>query len=134
MIFHGFNDECRYTEIITDIQSMVKLNDSYVNKIYAECLEINPASPAHTSIFMEMKKQAEAYCTLVQNHPVFNSTDFNIIGLSQGNLVARYIIEHCDLGKYKVHNYLSLGGPHQGVQKQPKCFSGIWCNILNYVE
>jgi len=62
---------------------------------------------------------------------VLGKTDFNIIGESQGNIVSKYIIEHCDLGEYKVHNYLSMGGPHQGVEKIPGCFTGFWCDLLN---
>jgi len=58
-------------------------------------------------------------------------SDINIIGESQGNIVSKYIIEECDLGEFKVHNYLSMGGPHQGVEKIPNCFTGFWCDLLN---
>ena len=49
---------------------------------------------------------------------------------------ARYIIQHCDLpeGVY-VHHYLSVGGPHQGVQRSPGCFSDhFWCAIIAFLE
>ena len=48
--------------------------------------------------------------------------------------MARSIIQQCDLGKYKVHNYLSVGGPQQGVQLIPSCFTGIWCDIINFLS
>ncbi|KAL2984898.1 hypothetical protein AAZX31_12G116900 [Glycine max] len=36
---------------------------------------------------------------------------YNIVGLSQGNLIGRGIIEFCD-GAPPVKNFISLGGPH----------------------
>lgn len=65
-----------------------------------------------TTIFEEMTKQCQNYCKQIQSHPVFSKSDFNVIGVSQGNIVAKYIIEACDLGEHKVHNYLSISGPH----------------------
>lgn len=56
------------------------------------------------------------------------------MGFSQGSLIGRYLIEECDLGPYKVHNYLSVGGPQMGVQRTPHCFTGIFCDILNDIE
>lgn len=48
--------------------------------------------------------------------------------------MSRHMIQDCDLGQYKVRNYLSLAGPQQGVQMTPWCFTGTWCNILTYLE
>ena len=48
-------------------------------------------------------------------------------------MVARWIIEECDLGAHKVHNYLSISGPQQGVQAVPECLSGEWCKALNVI-
>ena len=56
-----------------------------------------------------------------------------MIGSSQGNIIARYVIEACDLGEYKVHNYISISGPQNGVQKIPGCFTGEWCDMLNTI-
>jgi triacylglycerol esterase/lipase EstA (alpha/beta hydrolase family) len=64
---------------------------------------------------------------------VFGKSDINLIGISQGNMVARWIIEACDLGAHKVHNYLSISGPQQGVQAVPECLTGDWCKALNLV-
>ena len=44
------------------------------------------------------------------------------------------MIQDCDLGAFKVRNYLSVAGPQQGVQLTPWCFTGTWCNILTYLE
>jgi triacylglycerol esterase/lipase EstA (alpha/beta hydrolase family) len=45
------------------------------------------------------------------------------MGLSQGSLLARYIVEKCPI-KGKVRNYLSIGGPNMGVNEVPGCAKG----------
>lgn len=58
--------------------------------------------------------------------------EFNVIGLSQGGLLARYIVEECDM-KGKVRNMVTIGGPHMGVDKIPHCFEGVVCDMVNKV-
>ena len=77
--------------------------------------------------------QTHKYCEAIQNHPIFGKSDINIVAFSQGNMISRYIIQECDLKGHKVHNYLSVGGPQQGVQKIPSCLEGLWCGIINFV-
>ena len=55
-----------------------------------------------------------------------------MVGLSQGGLLARYIIEECEMPG-KVRNMLTMGGPHMGVDAIPGCFKGIICDALNFV-
>lgn len=45
-------------------------------------------------------------------------------------MIARYIIEKCEL-KGTVRNYVSIGGPQQGVAALPHCSSGIMCDFIN---
>ncbi len=52
------------------------------------------------------------------------------MGLSQGALIARYIIEECDINA-KVRNYVSIGGPQQGVAALPHCSTGALCGLVN---
>lgn len=54
------------------------------------------------------------------------------MGLSQGSLIARYIVEQCDM-KGTVRNYLSIGGPNMGVSDIPGCFKGKICEGVNGV-
>ncbi|KAH0465079.1 hypothetical protein IEQ34_005182 [Dendrobium chrysotoxum] len=75
---------------------------------------------------------------------------FNIVGLSQGNLIGRGIVEFCDGAPpcikmramltidifefyrlYQVNNFVSLGGPHAGTASVPLCGSGIFCLIAD---
>jgi palmitoyl-protein thioesterase len=54
------------------------------------------------------------------------------MGLSQGSLIARYIVEECDM-KGTVRNYLSIGGPNMGVSDVPGCFGNALCAKVNFV-
>ncbi|MBA0593321.1 hypothetical protein Gorai_010271, partial [Gossypium raimondii] len=48
------------------------------------------------------------------------SKGYNIVGLSQGNLIGRAVVEFCD-GAPQVKNFISLGGPHAGTASVPLC-------------
>ena len=58
-----------------------------------------------------MTAQAAEACQTVQNHAIFGKSDFNLIGISQGGMLSRAMIQDCDLGEHKVRNYLSIAGP-----------------------
>ena len=63
--------------------------------------------------------QAESACNSLKTDERFNSVDeISVVGLSHGALIARFIVEECDISA-KVRNYVSIGGPHQGVSKIP---------------
>ncbi|KAL0395178.1 UNVERIFIED_CONTAM: Palmitoyl-protein thioesterase 1 [Sesamum latifolium] len=55
---------------------------------------------------------------------------YNIVGLSQGNLIGRGVVEFCDGGP-PVRNFISLGGPHAGTASVPLCGTGIFCIIAD---
>ena len=54
------------------------------------------------------------------------------MGLSQGGLLARYMAEECEMPG-KVRNVLTMGGPHMGVDAIPGCFTGVLCDIVNFM-
>uniref|UniRef100_A0A0E0K7H7 Palmitoyl-protein thioesterase 1 n=1 Tax=Oryza punctata TaxID=4537 RepID=A0A0E0K7H7_ORYPU len=58
------------------------------------------------------------------------SNGYNIVGLSQGNLIGRAVVEYCDDGP-PVKNFISLGGPHAGTASVPLCGSGIFCILAD---
>ena len=133
LILHGIGDQCETQKIWMLTQSIQALAQ-YQNKVlYAECLEIGSIFAFEVSIFANMQTQSKMYCELVQNHPVFGKSDFNIIGLSQGALIARSIIQDCDLGSFKVHNYLSVGGPQLGYHQLPGCTLPVVCDAVNWI-
>ncbi|EER91923.1 hypothetical protein BDA96_01G320600 [Sorghum bicolor] len=58
------------------------------------------------------------------------SEGYNIVGLSQGNLIGRAVIEYCDGGPL-VKNFISIGGPHAGTASVPLCGSGFVCILID---
>ncbi|CAN4125933.1 unnamed protein product [Withania somnifera] len=58
------------------------------------------------------------------------SEGYNIIGLSQGNMVGRGVIQFCDGGP-RVRNLISLAGPHAGLAYFHCRSSGIWCILVD---
>jgi palmitoyl-protein thioesterase len=85
-----------------------------------------------TSIFENFETQAESACQSVLSNPLFQG-EFNVLGLSQGGLIARYIVEQCPT-KVPVRNMVTLGGPHKGVAAIPNCgYAGIMCEMIDFV-
>jgi len=56
---------------------------------HAECIEIDWG--AFSSIIGNFYNQAVEACELIKVNSNFNNTEFNIVGLSQGGLIARYV-------------------------------------------
>jgi hypothetical protein len=85
---------------------------------YAECIEIGNGEVS--SIFSPMSLQVDEACKKIQEHPVFGNREFNIVGLSQGALIGRYIVESCDT-KEHVRNLITVGGPNNGFDFEHNC-------------
>ncbi len=123
-IFHGFGDSCWFPGMYKFTSEISNLTGAY-----ATCIEIGWGSP--TSIFENFEKQAEEACTKVLADPNFQG-EFNVLGLSQGSLLARHIVERCPT-KSQPRNLVTIGGPNMGVSASPHCFTGLFCEMINYV-
>ncbi len=123
-IFHGLGDMCIYPGMHEFTNTIGNLTGAY-----ARCVEIGMGSV--TSIFENFEKQAEEACQKVLADKNFQG-EFNVLGLSQGGLIARHIVERCPT-QGKVRNLATLGGPNMGVAKVPGCFDGVLCNLINYI-
>ena len=55
---------------------------------------------------------------------------FNVMGLSQGSLLARSVAQLCDTPT-PPNNLLTIGSPSMGTEAIPNCTSGIFCDIIN---
>jgi len=75
------------------------------------------------SMFMQMNKQVENFAFQVQTDPKLKY-GFNLIGHSQGGLIARAYIERYN--NPKVHNFISWAGPHGGQYGVPEV--NTWCS------
>lgn len=134
LLFHGLGDTCG--------SANVRAIESEALRIYGadiECVTLSgylySRLEVFESLFYPSDWMAEKYCTLVENLDIVKNNEYiNILGMSQGALNARFIIEACDLGSTKVYNYLSIGGPHMGVTKVPNCNHDYWyCTVLNWI-
>ena len=124
-IFHGLGDACIYP-------GMHHFSKEIANGTgdYAKCLEVGNGSI--TSITDNFMDQAEKACNKLLADEKFAVDEINVMGLSQGALLARYIVESCPI-KGKVRNLSSIGGPNMGVIDIPHCFSGPFCKLINSV-
>ncbi|CAB78750.1 thioesterase like protein [Arabidopsis thaliana] len=73
-------------------------------------------------------QQASIACEKIKQMPEL-SEGYNIVAESQGNLVARGLIEFCDNAP-PVINYVSLGGPHAGVAAIPEGCDSAFCILM----
>lgn len=124
VVLHGIGDQCRNSgmESFTTFLSTAAHATGF-------CIEIG--NGASDSFFMPMSKQVEAACASVKAIPEL-SDGYNIVGLSQGNLVGRGLIEWCDGGP-PVRNFVSIGGPHAGTASVPACSTIAICILVDAV-
>jgi len=99
-----------------------------LNNTYVTCIETGGGPLDFVTSF---NYQVRKGCEKIKNDPNFQG-DFSVVGISQGALHARHIIEKCDM-KGRVKRYVSIGGPQMGVGSIPQCTGGIFCQVVNKV-
>jgi palmitoyl-protein thioesterase len=124
-IFHGIGDVCLLDPGMWKIESFFSKN---LGGVHVKCIETAGGPLDWVTSF---KSQAEKACKKINEDKDFEG-DFSVVGLSQGSLLARYVIETCEM-KGRVKRYVSVGGPQMGVASFPQCESGMVCNIVNKV-
>ncbi|KAG0588764.1 hypothetical protein KC19_2G267000 [Ceratodon purpureus] len=122
IILHGIGDECKNQGLYEFTQLLINMSGAV-----GFCIEIG--NGASDSFFMRLDKQADLVCDQVKSIQGLKD-GYNIVGLSQGNVVARAVIEFCDGGP-PVHNFVSLGGPHAGTASIPGCTLMSLCKLAN---
>jgi palmitoyl-protein thioesterase len=123
-IFHGIGDACQ----TNGMQEFTKIfYDSL--KVYSKCIESGGA--IHDLLGSSFLTQAQTACESIKSNSHFQA-GFSVIGISQEALIARYIIEECEM-KGVVKRYISIGGPQMGVAKIPHCETGPLCYVINTI-
>ena len=120
-LFHGIVDSCTMkntSKLVSDLE-----NDLGV---HVECIEIG--NGFLDSVAKPILKQVEEACEKIKSNPNFQDK-FNVLGISQGTLIGRYIIEKCDM-KGQVMKYMSFDGPQMGIASIPKITCGSFCEWL----
>ena len=120
-LFHGIVDSCTMkntSKLVSDLQ-----NDLGV---HVECIEIG--NGFMDSVTKSIDAQVEEACEKIKSNPKFQGK-FNILGISQGTLIGRYIIEKCDM-EGQVMKYMSFDGPQMGIASIPKITCGTFCEWL----
>lgn len=109
IIFGGMGAKCEQPDYVFLVQKF--RNELHAN---TECYA--------TNLLGSMRIQAAKACEFLQKNEKYNSQpEINVMGLSQGGLVARYIVEECQISeKTKVRNLLTAGTPNMGVTEIPQ--------------
>ena len=120
-VIHGFYDSCSSSYFPTLIKVL-----KYNVYDFAVCLKSGEGSESLSRSFEE---QCEKACNEIKQYPQFKN-DFSILSISQGGLIARYIIQKCDMEGH-VKKLVSFGGPMMGTSQLPFCLGGVSCYIAN---
>ena len=120
-VIHGFYDSCSNSFYPTLIKLL-----KYNVYDYAVCLK---SGEGKESLSLSFEEQCQKACEEIKSNSKFDQ-DFSILSISQGGLIARYIIQKCDM-KGKVKKLVSFGGPMMGTSQVPFCLEGVTCYIVN---
>ena len=120
-VIHGFRQSCSKYEL-TALTEYI----GHRTGEHSRCIETGGGS---TDISRSFRDQAKEACKIISEDENYRG-EFAIVSISQGGVLARYVIEKCEmLGHVKV--FVSIGGPLAGTHQLPHCLRGVTCHILN---
>ncbi|KAJ4954961.1 hypothetical protein NE237_011744 [Protea cynaroides] len=124
IVLHGIGNQCSTQELSNFTKLLSDLSGS---KGY--CIEVG--NGIWDSWVKPIQEQAEIVCDKVKKIEEL-SEGYNIVALSQGNLIGRGVVEFCEGGP-PVKNFVSLAGPHAGTASVPLCGTGAFCIIADHL-
>ncbi|KAL8064589.1 hypothetical protein ABFX02_01G100100 [Erythranthe guttata] len=110
ILLHGINSQCSSSEIAGYVNRLSEWSNTT-----GYCLEIG--NGIWSSWVVPLEKQVEEACKKVKAMKELKK-GYNIVGLSQGTLIGRGIVEFCE-GAPPVNNFISIGGPQAGIASVP---------------
>ncbi|XP_022159494.1 palmitoyl-protein thioesterase 1-like isoform X2 [Momordica charantia] len=122
ILLHGLNDQCS-NEGVRDFTEYLTATSG----AEGHCLEIGNGEM--DSWFMPLEDQIQIICDKVKTMEQLRK-GYNIVAMSQGNLVGRGVVEFCEGGP-PVKNFISIAGPHAGVASIPQCGSAFFCLVVD---
>ena len=120
-ILHGFMQICTHEDLV----NLPKFISSKTGE-YAKCIESGGGGVDLSRSFEDQAKEA---CKIISSDENFQG-DFAIVSISQGGVLARYVIEKCEM-RGTVKRFVAIGGPLAGTHQLPHCLRGVACHILN---
>ena len=120
-VIHGFMQICTSRDLTILVDFIHEKGN-----VYTRCIESGGGGLDLSTSFEDQAKKA---CEIISSDSNYQS-DFAIVSISQGGVLARYVIEKCKM-KGKVKKFISIGGPLAGTHQLPHCFRGVVCHILN---
>ncbi|XP_048141846.1 palmitoyl-protein thioesterase 1-like isoform X1 [Rhodamnia argentea] len=124
VVFHGISDKCSSKGVTHFTELLSNWSGSE-----GHCIEIGDG--AWDSWTMSILEQTAIACEKVKNMSKL-SDGYNLVGLSQGAMIGRGVVEFCD-GAPPVKNFISLAGVHAGIASIPFCGSGVFCVLVDYL-
>ncbi|KAI5073142.1 hypothetical protein GOP47_0011155 [Adiantum capillus-veneris] len=112
ILLHGLGNEC-------DKEGMTWFTELLSNHSGQEGYCVEVGNGIKDSWFTSITTQVDEVCETVKSLSALQS-GYNIVGLSQGNVIARGIIQWCEDGP-PVNNLISIGAPHAGTASVPYC-------------
>jgi palmitoyl-protein thioesterase len=123
-IIHGFRQMCSKYDLISLEQYIGNRTGEY-----SKCMETGGGSIDISRSFYDQAKKA---CELISQDDHYKNKNFAIVSISQGSVLARYVIEKCKMpDNRRVSVFVSIGGPVAGTHQLPHCQRGVTCHILN---